>query len=101
MNFAKLAKGKIFNKNNLNVSSIPSINFSNENENNQNNIAVNNKIIIEEQDILLNTSNYIFEIKYTKMKSGNEYFTIYNKNGNYCIRIKKNIEEQMKYIYNT
>jgi hypothetical protein len=27
------------------------------------------------------------------MKSGNEYFTIYNKNGNYCIRIKKDFEE--------
>jgi hypothetical protein len=93
MNFGKLARGKKFTENNSNVSSIPSINFSNENENNQNNIGIINKIIIKEQDLSLHTSNYIFEIKYTKMKSGNEYFTIYNQNGNYCIRIKKDFEE--------
>jgi hypothetical protein len=95
MNFGKLARGKKFTENNSNVSSIPSINFSNqnENENNQNNIGIINKIVREEQDLSLHTSNYIFEIKYTKMKSGNEYFTIYNQNGNYCIRIKKDFEE--------
>ena len=96
MNFGKLARGKQFTENNSDMSSIPSINFNNEienNENNQNNIRIINKIVIEEQNISLHTFNYIFEINDTKMKSSNEYFTIYNKNGNYCIRIKKDFEE--------
>jgi hypothetical protein len=42
------------------------------------------------------SNNNSFEVKYTKMKSGNEYFTIYNNKGDYCIRIKKDIEESNK-----
>jgi len=61
----------------------------------QNNI-IQNKIINEESNIFIHTSNYTFEIKYTKMKSGSEYFTIYNNRGNYCIRIKRDIDEPNK-----
>lgn len=52
----------------------------------------NSKTIIEDKIILIKTNNYSFEINYTKMKSGNEYFTIFNNNNQYCIRIKKDIE---------
>jgi hypothetical protein len=92
MNFSRLSKIKIENNNGNNsiLNSIPSIEFSNEN-----NIEYNQKkniTVIEEKNILLTTSNYTFEIKYTKMKTGSEYFTILNKYGQYCIRIKKDIE---------
>jgi len=94
MNFSRLAKGLIVNnENNSNISSILSNNFNNENNNIQ---AIQNKTVNKENDILIHTSNYSFEIKYTKMKSGNEYFTIYNNKGQYCIRIKKDIEEPNK-----
>ena len=66
-------------------------NFSNNNENN--NQVIQNIMINEEENIQINTSNYKFEINYTKMKSGSEYFTIYNNKGHYCIRIKKDIDE--------
>lgn len=43
--------------------------------------------------ILLKTSNYEFEVKYRKMKSGCEYFIIFNNNNEQCsIIIKKYIE---------
>jgi len=96
MNFSRLSKKHIVNnENNSNISSIPSINFNNENnnENNRNNKEIQNKSVNDEYDILIYTINYSFEIKYTKMKSGNEYFTIYNNKGYYCIRIKKDIDE--------
>jgi hypothetical protein len=51
----------------------------------------NQEIQNKENSILIRTLNYIFEIKYIKTKSGNEYFTLYNNN-HYCIRIKKNVE---------
>lgn len=50
-------------------------------------------IIIEEKSIVINTCNYTFNIEYIKIKSGTEYFTIFNNNGLYYIRIKKDIEE--------
>ena len=97
MNFLRFAKGlnikKQNNLNNSNVSSIPSIEYNNENTNNENNQGVKNTIVNENDDILIKTSNYAFEIKYTKMKSGNEYFTMYDNNSHYCIRIKKDVEE--------
>ena len=94
MNFSKLSIKKIKNtENNSNSISDFEFNTNNNNYNNINNYGLyNNKEIIEENNILINTSNYIFEIKYTKMKSGNEYFTIFNNKGMYCIRIKKDIE---------
>ena len=98
MNFSRFPKGlKNSNINNSNISSIPSINFSNENNNESNNNQIIENIIInKEYNKLIHTDNYSFEIKYTKMKSGSEYFTIFNNNGHYCIRIKKDIEEQNK-----
>lgn len=97
MNFSRLSKGlKKTMENNSNISSIQSINFNNENNNENNNRRIQNIMINEEKNILINTSNYTFEINYKKMKSGNEYFTIYNSNGHYCIRIKKDVEESNK-----
>ena len=92
MNFAKLAKIKI--EDNSNINSEFNFKFSNNNENYQNNNRINNIIINEEKNITIKTINYSFDIQYTKMKSGSEYFTIFNNNGHYCIRIKKDIEEQ-------
>jgi hypothetical protein len=92
MNFSRLAKGQAINNENninLNINSILSNNFNNEN----NNQGIKNKTLNEENNILINTTNYSFEIKYTKMKSGNEYFTIYNNKDQYCIRIKKDIDD--------
>ena len=94
MNFSRLSKIKTQNiENNSNISSI--LTYKNNNQDNNNseyNKIQNNKNIIEEKDILLKTDNYTFEIKYNKMKSGNEYFTIFNNKNMYCIRIKKDIE---------
>ena len=94
MNFSRLAKGQAINNENnlninLNINSILSNNFNNEN----NNQGIKNKTLNEENNILINTTNYSFEIKYTKMKSGNEYFTIYNNKDQYCIRIKKDTDD--------
>jgi hypothetical protein len=98
LNFARLAKGQReqtennsninLNQNNLNINYNQNNNY--ENNNNQ---GLKNQIINEENNIPIHTSNYLFEIKYSKMKSGNEYFTIYNNKDQYCIRIKKDIDE--------
>ena len=96
MNFLRLSKIKTKkneNEHNSNISSLLSIEFNNENNNEENQIK--NIILVNESTILLTTSNYQFELKYTKMKSGNEYFTIFNKSGQYCIIIKKDISELM------
>jgi hypothetical protein len=97
MNFSRFSKVlKNSNINNSNISSIPSVNFSNENNNENNSKIIQNITINEEYNKLIHTHNYSFEIKYTKMKSGSEYFTIFNNNGHYCIRIKKDNEEPNK-----
>ena len=93
MNFLRLAKGQKVNiENDSNINSIQSNNFNNEN----NNQGIKNKIFNEVNNILIHTSNYSFEIEYAKTKSKNEYFTIYNNKGEYCIRIKKDIDEPNK-----
>jgi uncharacterized protein YxjI len=38
-------------------------------------------------NIKIKTKNYKFHVIVEKMKSGDEYFTIYNKKGEYCIKI--------------
>ena len=94
MNFARLAKGqREENENNLNQNNSNISYNQNNNYENNNNQGLKNQIINEENNILIHTSNYLFEIKYSKMKSGNEYFTIYNNKDQYCIRIKKDIDE--------
>ena len=93
MNFLRLSKGqKVNSESDSNINSIQSNNFNNEN----NNQGIKNTIVIEENNILIHTSNYSFQIEYIKTKLNNVYFTIYNNKGEYCIRIKKDIDEPNK-----
>ena len=79
-------KTKKLEEKNSNISSIQNIQY-----NNDNNKILGNITTIEEKEIIIKTSNYIFQVEYIKSKSGNDYFTIFNDN-NYCIRIKKDVE---------
>jgi hypothetical protein len=92
MNFGKLSKKYIQTNNIENNNSNEIINelANNINENNENNEKNNylNKIIMNENNIKIKTENYEFIVIIERMKSEDEYFTIYNKKGEYCIRIK-------------
>ena len=76
-------KTKKLEEKNSNISSIQNIQY---------NKILGNITTIEEKEIIIKTSNYIFQVEYIKTKSGNDYFTIFNDNNNYCIRIKKDVE---------
>lgn len=54
----------------------------------ENNSEINN--MIEEKRI--KTKNHEFKLEITKIKSGDIYYTILNKKGEYCIRIKRDKE---------
>lgn len=85
MNFGRLSKKYIQSNNNENNSELS----NNINENDEtNNYNYSNKIIMNENNIKIKTENYEFHVIVEKMKSRDEYFTIYNKKGEYCIRIK-------------
>ena len=95
MNFSRLSKMKTkkLEENNSNISSIQNIQYNNDNNNeNEYNKILRNITAIEEKEIIIKTSNYIFQVEYIKSKSGNDYFTIFNDNNNYCIRIKRDVE---------
>jgi hypothetical protein len=88
MNFTRLSKKYIQHND-----------TENNNENNNelsNNIYENNEInnsnyfnkILNQNNIKIKTENYEFHVIIEKIKSGDKYFTIYNKKGEYCIRIK-------------
>ena len=92
--FSKIIKSK--NKKNSNISSELNIELSNNDITDKDNLTnniINNIIINYEKNISINTFNYTFDIKYTKMKSGTEYFTIFNNNVKYSVIIKKDIDE--------
>ena len=87
MNFGKLSKKYIQSNNNEINSELELSNNINE-TNEINNYNYSNKIIINKNNIKIKTENYEFQVTVEKMKSGDEYFTIYNKKGEYCVRIK-------------
>lgn len=91
MNFGKLSK-KYIQTNNIENNSNDIINELENNiiDNNENNEINNylNKIIMNENNIKIKTENYEFHVIIEKIKYGEKYFTIYNKKGEYCIRIK-------------
>ena len=99
MNFRRLSK-KIININNDNNDN-DNDNYNDNNtlynnyinEENEYNLLRKNKISNINKNIELTTIDYRFILKYEKMMSNNEYFTIYNDKGEYCIRIKKDYEE--------
>ena len=93
MNFARLSKKYIQHNNteNNNVNNNENNNELSNNiyENNEiNNSNYFNKIIINQNNIKIKTEKYEFQVIIEKMKSEDKYFTIYNKKGEYCIRIK-------------
>lgn len=87
MNFGRLSKKYIQSNNNEINSELELSNNINENNEN-NNYNYSNKIIINKNNIKIKTENYEFQVTVEKMKSGDEYFTIYNKKGEYCVRVK-------------
>ena len=94
MNFARLSKKYIQHndtENNNENSNELSNNIYENNiyENNEiNNSNYFNKIILNQNNVKIKTENYEFHVIIEKMKSEDKYFTIYNKKGEYCIRIK-------------
>ncbi len=89
MNFTRLSKKYIQHndtKNNNENNNELSNNIYENNEINNSNYF--NKIILNQNNVKIKTENYEFHVIIEKMKSGDKYFTIYNKKGEYCIRIK-------------
>lgn len=94
MNFRRLSKKYIKSNNeNNNENNENNNNLFNNNENNNelfnnNENNYSNKMIINENKIKIKTENYEFHVIIEKMKSGDEYFTIYNNKNEYCVRVK-------------
>jgi hypothetical protein len=99
MNFRRLS---IKTKTEYNENSSSSENNLSENnniqyENLENNINQSNiKHETFMKTIIINTRNYQFEITINKDIYGDEYFTIYNKDKKYCIRMKKDFDIENK-----
>lgn len=87
-------KNNLSQNNNTKYNNINNINNILNNNVNEYKLLQQNMIENIENDIILKTNNYEFILNYKKMLSGNEYFTIYNKNKEYCVRIKKDIDEE-------
>ncbi len=89
MNFTRLSKKYIQHNdtenNNENNNELSNNSYENNEINNSNYF---NKIILNQNNVKIKTENYEFHVIIEKMKSGDKYFTIYNKKGEYCIRIK-------------
>jgi hypothetical protein len=89
MNFARLSKKYIQHNdtenNNENINELSNNIYENNEINNSNYF---NKIILNQNNVKIKTENYEFHVIIEKMKSEDKYFTIYNKKGEYCIRIK-------------
>ena len=99
MNFGRLSKKSVTiqteNNNNNELFYNDAIIHNNNyiNKENEYNILLKNTIPNINKNINLITTDYEFILNYQKMMSNNEYFSIYNNNGEYCIRIKKDFEE--------
>ena len=93
MNFTRLSKKNIQHNNTENNNENNNELSNNIYENNEINNEINNsnyfnKIILNQNNIKIKTEKYEFQVIIEKMKSEDKYFTIYNKKGEYCIRIK-------------
>ena len=89
MNFARLSKKYIQHNDTENNNENSNELSNNIYENNEiNNSNYFNKIILNQNNVKIKTENYEFHVIIEKMKSEDKYFTIYNKKGEYCIRIK-------------
>lgn len=85
MNFARLSKKYIQYNDTENNNELSNNIYENNEINNSNYF---NKIILNQNKIKIKTKNYEFHVIIEKMKSGDKYFIIYNKKGEYCIKIK-------------
>jgi hypothetical protein len=89
MNFTRLSKKYIQHNDTENNNENNNELSNNIYENNEiNNSNYFNKIILNQNNVKIKTENYEFHVIIEKMKSEDKYFTIYNKKGEYCIRIK-------------
>jgi hypothetical protein len=71
MNFSRLSKMKTkkLEENNSNISSIQNIQYNNDNNNeNEYNKILGNMTAIEKKEIIIKTSNYIFQVENIKSK---------------------------------
>jgi len=98
MNFGRLAKIK------KNPKTKPTKKTTKKSKpNNSNNeiyeIIRQNKTINSENKYEIKTKNYIFQVNKKRMKSGDEYYEIFNKKGRTCVKIAKyNDNEEIIYL---